>query len=159
MSGQITLGGHTYDNVSGGKFDEIKAILERPEEKPKLKFGDFGTSMGGTLCVKCRNGRIFVLPADIDNYFGDDERTLGVEYLGNLLEIIEAMKDVENNRGWTHVFPVCGCEQGIRAVGCEHKKGVPADSINLFVGGTCFNITRKDFFRFCSQGFAIAREL
>src|SRR3972149_1053078 len=87
MSGTITLGGHTYDNVSGGKFDEIKKILDKKDEPEKLKARD-----GDVFYLdNAINPKIRIYFSPVSEWVGDITVENNPNVLFNLLDLVAEM--------------------------------------------------------------------
>jgi hypothetical protein len=103
MSGYITLGGHSYDNVSGAKFERIKAILAESEKptKPEPKVYDWGVTDKGKIVVKSdyADGGSWITPLispeDFSHFLRD---STPVRILGNLKEMAEEAKGRGNSQ-------------------------------------------------------------
>ena len=94
MSGTITLGGHTYNNVSGGKFDEIKKILDKKDEPEKLKARD-----GDVFYLdNAINPKIRIYFSPLSEWAGDVTVENNPNALFNLLDLVAEMKKAKDGK-------------------------------------------------------------
>jgi len=151
MSGTITLGGHTYNNVSGGKFDEIKKILDKKDEPEKLKARD-----GDVFYLdNAINPKIRIYFSPLSEWAGDVTVENNPNALFNLLDLVAEMKSVMvKHNGWTAFIKTTSPAVDMLL----WARIGPPGTIKFTYGNNEFDISNPDAFRFAAQLLALCRK-